>query len=368
MSRILFVSTSTTLGGAEKTLYSLATLLDPRRFTVAGVVSLKPFGTYAHRLKTMGVPVHTLGVKSRPTFKDVKGLIKILEHEQPDIVHALMYQAIQFCRVAKRRAKAHFKLISSPRVSYRTRSTLTLLVDRVLKGSDDLLICECEASRKYLIKHQGYNPAKVTTIYNGVDNASWPVSKLERAQKRLELRLGAGELLLGAVGRLDAQKNHALLIDAMARLKDRHPVRCVILGEGPKRASLEAQIRRNHLEKHVWLLGERDDVTTWLSCIDVFVLPSLWEGLPNALLEAMAMGLPVVASNVDGVAEVVADNQNGLLVPPRSAPALAKRIAELCSNALLRQRLGQAARETIAERFTLLNMLAAYEKTYSEIR
>ncbi len=367
MRRILFVSTSTTLGGAEKTLYSLATLLDPQRFTVTGVVSLKPAGVYAQKLQGLGVPTHDLGLKGRPRLKDIAALCALIEREKPDIVHALMYQAIQLCRLAKRRSKASFKLVSSPRVNYRTRSAFTLLVDRVLKGGDDLLITESEASRAYLIKRLGYAPAKVRTIYNGVDIARWPVSKSERAQKRLELGLGPADILLGAVGRLDAQKGHSFLIDAVAKLRTRVTVRCAIIGEGPKRTSLEAQIRRQRLEKHVWLLGERSDVTAWLSSFDIFVLPSLWEGLPNALLEAMALGLPVIASSVDGVGEVVRANETGLLVPPRDALSLAKKIAELSSNAPLRARLGEAARETIGARFTLLEMLSAYEKTYLEL-
>lgn len=367
MKRILFVSTSTTLGGAEKTLYSLATLLDPQRFKVTGVVSLKPAGVYAQRLKSLGIPTHSLGLKGRPRLKDISALTALIEKEKPDIVHALMYQAIQLCRLAKRRARVRFKLVSSPRVNYRTRSAFTLLVDRVLKGGDDLLITESEASRAYLIKKLGYGPAKVRTIYNGVDIARWSVSPTERSRKRLELLLAEGDLLLGAVGRLDAQKGHSFLIDAVAKLKTRVPVRCAIIGDGPKRTTLEAQIRRHRLEKHVWLLGERDDVTAWLSSFDIFVLPSLWEGLPNALLEAMALGLPVIASEVDGVSEVVRANESGVLVPPKNALNLAKKIVELATDAPLRARLGEAAKETIAARFTLLEMLGSYEKTYQEL-
>lgn len=361
------MSTSTTVGGAEKTVYSLATLLNPKEFTVAGVVSLKPLGPYAERLAAQGVKTATLELRGRPGLAHVRALAKLIDHERPDVVHAVMYQAIQLCRMAKKRCQARFKLVSSPRVNYRTRSALTLLVDRFLKGADDLLIAECEASRKFLVEKLGYKKDKVRAVYNGVDVASWPVSKLDRQHKRLELRLGAGELLLGSVGRLDAQKAHWVLVEALARLKNRVPARCVILGDGPRHAALEALIHRHHLEGRVILLGERDDVTAWLSSLDAFVLPSAWEGLPNALLEAMALGLPVVASRVDGVPEVVEDGVNGLLVPPRDPVALAKKLADLCSDAGARARMGEAAKQTIARRFTLINMLAGYEQAYRDV-
>ena len=366
MTRILYVSTSTTLGGAEKTLYTLATLVDPEKFEVVGIVSLKPLGKYAQRLKAAGLPVYTLGLERRPTLKNLARLAEIVDETAPDVVHALMYQAIQMARIVKRRAPRGFKLVSSPRVNYRTRSFWTLAIDRLLKGSDDLLIAESRASRDYLIKRCGYAPPKVETIYNGIDIAGWPISRLERQQKRLELRLRSGEFLIGTTGRLDDQKGHQFLVSAMGRLKGK-PVRCVILGEGPRRAALERQIRKLHLEKQVWLLGEREDVTSWLSALDAFILPSLWEGLPNSLLEAMALGLPVVASKVDGVGEVVSDGKNGLLVPPKAPRALAERIDALSKDSALRTRLGNAAKEDVAEKFNLVGMIAAYEAAYQKI-
>lgn len=365
--RLLFVSTSTTLGGAEKTVYTLATLLDPRRFKTLCVVSLKPFGAYAERLSALGVPTTTLGLRARPGLKHVSELARIIDFQKPDVVHAVMYQAIQLCRLAKTRAKHKFKLVSSPRVNYRSRSTLTLLLDRALKGRDDLLIAECDASRDFLVKRLGYGPAKVKTIHNGIDVAGWPASKFDRQQKRLELRLGAQELLIGSVGRIDAQKGHWVLLDALAALRKKHPARCVIIGDGPKRAALEAQVRKLGLEKAVWLLGERTDVTTWLSSFDIFALPSLWEGLPNALLEAMALGLPVVASAVDGVPEAVQDGVTGLLVPPRRPEALTQRLDRLACDPDLRARLGAAARAAIFERFSLPRMIGEYESAYESL-
>ncbi|MDE2489574.1 MAG: glycosyltransferase, partial [Elusimicrobia bacterium] len=328
MARILFVSTSTTLGGAEKTLFALATLLDPKKHQVAAVVSVKPEGHYARRLREQGIKVESLGLTRRPGPGDAKRLAEIVARERPDVVHALMYQAIQLARAAKPRVGFPFKLVSSPRVNYRSRSWWTLLVDRWLKERDDLLIAECEASRRFLIGRLGYSPSKVVVVRNGVDLAGWPTSKIDRRKKRLELRLGADDVLVGAVGRLDRQKGFSTLIEAMARLKGT-PVRCAILGEGPERARLEALIRRRELERTTWLIGECGEIPAWLSAFDVYCLPSLWEGLPNALLEAMALGLPVVASRVDGVPEAVTDGVDGLLVPPARPAALARSLRAL---------------------------------------
>ncbi|MBI3565493.1 MAG: glycosyltransferase, partial [Elusimicrobia bacterium] len=310
-----------------------------------------------------GIPVSTLGLTRAPRPADAGRLAEIIERERPDIVHALMYQAIQLCRLAKTRTSVPFKLVSSPRVNYRSRSWMTLLVDRALKERDDLLIAECEASRRFLLERLRYSPAKTIVVRNGVDLAGWPASKIDRQKKRLELRLGAGDLLVGAVGRLDRQKGFATLIEAMALLKDA-PVKCAIIGDGPERARLEALIRKHELEKTVWLLGERGEIPSWLSAFDVYCLPSLWEGLPNALLEAMALGLPVVASAVDGVPEAVTDGKDGVLVPAAKPAPLGAALRALAGDAPRRGALGAAAKSAVAERFTLRRMIAEYESAY----
>ena len=244
MARILFVSTSTTVGGAEKTLYTLATLLDPKRHQVVGVVSVKPEGDYARKLKLRGVPTQSLDLSGTPRPGDATRLAEIIARLRPDIVHAIMFKAIQLCRLAKPKMPFPFKLVSSPRVHYRMRSAFTLLIDRALKARDDLLIAECEASREFLIRRLGYAPTKVLTIRNGVDLAGWPASKVDRQKHRRELRLNSGDILIGAVDRLDKQKGFATLIEAMSRLKKTN-LRCIIIGEGPERARLEALMRKH---------------------------------------------------------------------------------------------------------------------------
>jgi glycosyltransferase involved in cell wall biosynthesis len=241
-----------------------------------------------------------------------------------------------------------------------------LLVDRWLKERDDLLIAECEASRRFLIKKLGYKPPKVITIRNGVDLAGWSPSKIDRQKKRMELRLAGTDVLVGAIGRLDRQKGFSTLIEAMAGLKDT-ALRCAILGGGPEHDRLAALIRKHELERTVWLLGEKDEIPAWLAAFDLYCLPSLWEGLPNALLEAMALGLPAVASNVDGVPEAVTDGKDGLLVPPAQPAALARALRTLADDAARRAALGAAAKATVSERFTLRRMIAEYEHAYAEL-
>lgn len=360
MTDVLLVSTSTTVGGAEKTLYTVATLLTPDRFRVVGVVSLKSPGLYLEKLRAAGFPVFSLDMRERISWATIDRLRVVIAQTRPQLVVAFMYQAMQACRLTKWRDSPAWRLVTSPRVSYRTRSLASKLVDRFLKRADDMLIAESQATRGHLVGRMGYDPARVRVIYNGIDVAGWPASKLERRQKRLELRLGAEELLIGTAGRLDRQKGQGVLIAAMERLRAL-PLRCAILGEGPRRPELESAIRRRNLEKSVWLLGERQDMTAWLSTLDIFILPSLWEGLPNALLEAMALGLPVIASSVDGVPEAVADGRNGLLVPPGNPQALAAALRRLVLDPDLRSRLGAAARQTVAERFGLIRMMADYE-------
>jgi len=365
--KILYVSTSTTLGGAEKTLFTLATLIDPKLCQVAGVVSLKPKGAYADKLERAGTPVYSLNVKSRAGLQDIQKLALVVHETRPDLVHAIMYQGIQLCRAVRRLGYAEFKLISSPRVNYRSRGGVSLMIDRFLKSADDLLITECAASRRYLTESLGYPENGVLTIYNGVDIAGWPISKPDRTKLRKELGVADNEILLGSVGRLDEQKGHLTLLETLSRLRTVHPVKCAVIGEGPLRKFLEEKIAMLRLQDCVRLLGEQKDIPGWLAAMDIFVLPSLWEGLPNALLEAMALGLPVVATRVDGVPEAIAHDISGLLCEPNDPQSLYVPVSDMIIDENLRKRLGEGAKKVITENFRLSDMIQNYQNAYQKV-
>ncbi|MFA6091829.1 MAG: glycosyltransferase [Elusimicrobiota bacterium] len=367
--RLLFVSTSTTIGGAEKTLHTVATRLDRSRFLPVGVVSLKDKGPYAHALEEAGIPVQTLGVAQAGGFgpRSLRRLCSIIAELKPDIVHAQMYQAMQLCRAAHRYGRTSFKLVTSPRVHYRSRGLFSLAVDRFLKSEDSLLIAESDASRKHLIEHCGYAPEKVKRIYNGTALAGIEPSAQGRERVRKELRLPEDTVFIGAAGRLDEQKGHIFLLEALAQVRALFPVCCAILGEGPLRPALQKKLAELRIEDAVFLPGEQSNLIDWLSAFDVFVQPSLWEGLPNALLEAMALGLPAVAARVDGIPELVEDLKTGLLCESGDALSLFSPLASLCANAGLRRALGSAAKERIAADFKLSDMLSNYESAYAQV-
>jgi len=234
-----------------------------------------------------------------------------------------------------------------------------------LRSADDMLISESEASRAYLEKSLGYDARKLLVIRNGLEPRPEP-SPADRERRRRELGVSAGEILVGTVGRLDEQKGHAYLLEALARLGAVHPVAGVFVGSGPLEARLKRLAASLGLENRVRFVGEQPETASWLGAMDVFALPSLWEGLPNSLLEAMAAGLPIVATRVDGVPEAVEDGSTALLCAPGDSQALCDRMQELVLDPDLRRGLGTAAKEAAA-RFDIPGMIAAYEDAYAAL-
>lgn len=363
--RVLYVTTSTTVGGAEKDLYHLCALINKERFEVAGVISLKPAGAYAQKLEEAGFQVESMGMGRVPMPWDPLRLAGLIRKYRPDLVHALMYKAMQLCRMA--RPLGRFKLVSSPHVNYRSRPGALVALDRILRGADDLAVLESETTARYMAEKLGYRREKLVAVHNALDPEDWNPSRVDRQMKRLELGLHAMDLVLIGVGRLDVQKGHTYLLQAMAALGESHPTHLILAGGGPLQGALEKEAADLGLGERAHFVGEVENVAPWLSAADIFVLPSLWEGLPIALLEAMAMGLPVLASNVDGVPEAVEDGRTGLLAAPGKPEELAAGLRRLIDDPDLRRRLGEGAREKVRREFVLEKMVRGYEEAYLKV-
>jgi glycosyltransferase involved in cell wall biosynthesis len=217
--------------------------------------------------------------------------------------------------------------------------------------------------RQFALRREGADARKLIVIENGIDPLG--ITKL-RAPKRRALRkkigaFGATTVLL-TVGRLTIQKGHTVLLDAIAKLKSIEPQPVfAFAGDGPLRGGLEEKARRLGIKHQVHFLGVRNDVNELLLAADIFVQPSLWEGLSLALLEALLAGLPVLATRVEGVADVVEDGNSALVVPPKNSVALAAAIRRLLNDNQLRKRLGRAGQKRALTHYSVEHMCKGYE-------
>ena len=225
--------------------------------------------------------------------------------------------------------------------------------------------CVSEGVRKWAIRCAHLPARKLATIYNGVE-----VEQFTRGQKTALRKLGLppGEPVILTVARLDRQKGLSYLIEAAREVVRQFPsAQFLIAGIGPLEHKLLRHIRQRKLQEHVHLVGFRDDIPDLLAAADLFALPSLWEGLANVLLEAMAARKPVVATDVEGCAEVVVDGETGILVPPGNSHALAQAILALLSNPGRACTMGKRARELVNQHFTLSSMVGQHEKLYRDL-
>ena len=219
-----------------------------------------------------------------------------------------------------------------------------------------------EALRLQVIREAGLAPGRVTSVPTGIDLERFSPGNAGEARTRLNL---SGErFIVGIVATLRSWKGHRYLVEAVAALKDPQLL-LVIVGDGPGRANLHAQVQALGLQDQVVMPGNQKDVAGWMQAFDVFVLPSYAnEGVPQALMQAMACALPVISTPVGAIGEIVEDGSTGLMVAPRDVPALASALAQLRGDAALRERLGQSGLRQARERFSLERMLDAMEKVF----
>jgi glycosyltransferase involved in cell wall biosynthesis len=226
----------------------------------------------------------------------------------------------------------------------------------------DRVIVESTRNKEIALRKRLWPARKVKVIEYGID-----LTSLEDRGAQGLVDPGNSSPVIGTVGRLVPQKGHRHLLEALSQLKKRGmSFSLMIVGNGPLRSELESQVEELGLSGDVSFLGHREDVYDLLSSFDIFVLPSEFEGLPFALLEAMAARRPIIASDVDGIGDAIVDEENGLLVPSKDPGALAAALERLVGEDRLRQELGNNARSAVA-RFDLPRMIARTEELYESL-
>jgi glycosyltransferase involved in cell wall biosynthesis len=363
--RVLQVITSLAIGGAERLVVSAAAGLPRERFDHA-ICCLAERGPLASEAEAAGVPVFCIG--AFPGLRNpiaFARLVRVVRSFRPTIVHTHLQSANLYGRLAARLARVPLVVATEHNV-YGEKARRYVFVERRLARMTDALVAVSDEVRQFLSRQLAIAPSAIRIVRNGV--AAGAASPQMVAELRARIGGKADSVSLGTIASLTPKKGHQFLVRAGARLRERG-IACslVLAGAGPERSRLERLAADLGLTQCVHFLGAVRNAADVLALIDIFVLPSLAEGMPLALLEAMQAGKPVVATAVGGVPEVVTSGVNGLLVARASEAELADAIGSLAHSPELRSRLGAAARETIERDFTEASYLGALSALYLEL-
>ena len=361
---VLHLITELDVGGAQTALYRLLANRQDEQFQYHVACLYNGDGKTAEQIRGLGITVTDLGMRSPWHVGAMWHLYRLLRRERPFILYTWLFHANISGRIVGRLTRV--PIIISGRRGLSIGGTGREQLTRWTASLDDRVVAVCEMARQAEIKHAGGRPEKVVTIYNGIKLAQ--VSSSARVTMRQKWGIAPEIMLLGFVGRLHPVKGVGDLLRAVAVLRPQHPfLRLLIVGDSPLRADLEQQAAAFSLSDTVIFAGRQDDVAAVLPGLDVLVLPSLAEGLSNILLEAMAAGLPVVATAVGGTPELVIDGETGLLVPPQDADSLALAIRQLLENPILARQMGEAGRRRVQTHFSMEQMVKQTEQLYDAL-
>jgi sugar transferase (PEP-CTERM/EpsH1 system associated) len=365
-SRVMHVVNNLGQGGLENGLVRVINGLDRNRFEHV-VCTIRGLGPNADRLPHDRVHLVTLAPHGH-TRVQTPALVRTIRRFQPDVVHSRNWGAIEaviaarWAGVARVVHSEHGLEESASAVGPRRKSWFRRvayeLSDRVFTVSGHL--------RELYAARTGFPAQRIGVIHNGVDRSVFSPDALSRARVRRELGVSDTDFCIGCVANLVPVKNHITLLEAMQQLSAETPrCRLVLVGDGQERPALERMVReRPSLAERVMFLGTSGRVAELLRAFDVFVLPSLSEGICNSLLEAMATGVPVIATEVGGNAEVIEDGRSGLLIPVRDVAALTRQLRRISENSELERNIRCGAMARVRDHFSMDSMLEAYEMLY----
>jgi len=376
--RVAYLPPSLRPGGAEKQMLALAERLPRDRFQV-DFVAIAGSGEYDARAEAAGLRIRILGSAPPPHSGLLARLarrgsktmryVAVARAARYDVVDAWLYPLDVLAALSRPLTRTPVVVAGRRNLGdfYTTWGPLDRAMSALATRLTDVVVANSAAVGANTLEREHLDPAKLRIIRNGVELIE-PLSADERASHRSALGVAADEFLIGCVANYRPVKRLDLLIDAFVALDGANTrLRLVLVGEGPIRADLQQRIHALGLEGRVRLHGSVLDPRPLYGAFDLVVQASRSEGLPNAILEAAAAGLPIVATAVGGTGEIVVDGRTGLLVPPGDAIALASALQRVAADPGLRTRLGAAAREHVAKTFGMERFVAEFAALYEEL-
>jgi sugar transferase (PEP-CTERM/EpsH1 system associated) len=364
MKNVLHLCESSDTGGAESVLISLVERLDKSRYS--SMVCLLSEGWLKTQLEKRQVETVVIPQLRSLDVAWLFRLYRLLKDREIHVMHSHEFATNVYAGFLSRLtgvplvATAHGKNYYGDKWRRRAAYRFVARQATMVAVSHDL--------KRFLVERIGIPPGSIRVVHNGIDLSRYAVHD-ENHVVRAELGISAGQRVIGTVGNLFAVKGQTYLLRACKAVASAYP-NCVLLvaGEGEQLGPLEKEAFDLGIAGDVKFLGFRDDVPSLLQAMEVFVLPSLSEGLPLSILEALALQKPVVATNVGGIPEIVEDGATGYLVPPRNPEALADKILLLLRDPQIAANIGQAGRKKVEKDFGLEQMVREYQSLYDKER
>ncbi|MEL7236029.1 MAG: glycosyltransferase, partial [Chloroflexota bacterium] len=340
--RVVHIIKIVLTAGAERHLLRLLPGLRARDVDARLIVLVQPdtpMDDFMALAENAGIPAERMIIHRHADVTLLPRLVSRLRELQPELVHTHLIHADLYGVLAAKLAGVPRIIISRHNDNAFRRKLPVRLLNRVLWGLSSGGIAISEALRRFCIEVEGVSPGKIRTVHYGLDLHAPSPDELSKRRTNLcqSLNLPDDAILVGTVSRLIEQKGLRYAINAFQHISGAY---LVITGDGTLRDELEAQADELDLRDRVFFLGWREDASDVMTGLDVFLMPSLWEGFGLVLLEAMSQGLPVVASRVSAIPEIVTDGKTGILLPPRDHAAIATALQRLIDDPQLRERMG----------------------------
>lgn len=372
-TRILFVIDGMEFGGGERGFAQIINGLPESRYET--FLASGSQETFYHAVSHSPVQRHPVDFSNRCNPSVLIDLIRIIRNDRIDIVHGQGARADFYARLASgfSRKTMYVSTVQMPVEGYDVGPMKRLLYkafDRFSERFVDRFLVVSSVLEQAMIQGHGIPRERVVKIYNGIETDFYKPHDQEEGRRRVrrEYSVSDSEILIGSLGRLVWQKGFEYFIHAMPILiRDIPEAKFFIVGEGPLRQELEGQARSLGIQDRLVFTDHRSDIRDIMAAMDVVVIPSILEGFPMITLEAMAMEKPIVTTSIDGIMEQITDGREGLLIAPKSPPALAQAVKRLVDNPGYARSLGINARAKVVRDFSVHKMIAETIKVYETL-
>ncbi|MBC8440655.1 MAG: glycosyltransferase family 4 protein [Deltaproteobacteria bacterium] len=362
-TKLMQITHDLAIGGLQQVVVNLCRSIDRDKFDVS-VLCLRSLGEFVPEVEKLGIKVHYLPQKKNGTdYCSFLKVAKILRQEKIEVIHTHNTQPFIDGTIGALLSCVK-KIVHTDHARDFPDKFRYMLAEHVMSYFAYRVVGVSEHTSENLINYEKISSKKIMTIENGIDGSRFEVD-IDQQKKRKELGIRSKGPVIGLGVRLAKQKGITYLLQAMPQVVNAYPdITLIIVGDGELKTELQAEAKQLGINNNVLFLGARLDIPELLKLFDVYVLPSLWEGMPMVLLEAMAAGCPVVATDVGGVSKVIDSKQNGLLVAPQEPEQLAGAVIQLLTDEQLQKKYAEKALQKFKKKFSAEIMTKQYEHLY----